>query len=344
MRSIGLDVDRWDAAPGRPNVVGRLLGTGTGRTLLFNAHMDTVDVAGMNAPFEPTTRDGRMVGRGTQDMKASLAAQLEAARVLAAADAPLAGDVLVAAVSDEEHKSVGTEALVERYAADGAVVTEPTDMELAIAHKGFVWIDVESRGRAAHGSRPDEGIDANLHMGRVLTALDALDQSWTTEAPHPLLGRRSLHAGRLHGGREPSVYTAQCHLRLERRTLPGETPEDVLAEVNALLDPLHAADDAFDAHAEIAFARHPLETPPDAPIANAVRESTAHVLGTPPPTVGASFWTDAALHAAAGTETVVIGPVGAGLHTTEEWVDLNSVTDLTHVLIETARRYCGPIG
>jgi acetylornithine deacetylase len=339
LRDIGMEVDRWEAAPGRPNVVGILRGSGTGRSLLLNAHMDTVGVAGMDAPFEPTVRDGRMYGRGTQDMKASLAAQLEAARLLAHADAPLAGDLIVAAVSDEEHKSVGTEALVERYAPEGAVVTEPTDMELAIAHKGFVWIDIETHGRAAHGSRPKEGIDANMHMGRVLAELEALGQSLRHEE-HPLLGARSLHVGRLRGGSEPSVYAARCHLRMERRTLPGDTPDAVLGAVTAILDRLQDADDAFRATAEVAFARHPLQTPPDAPIAEAVRQSAADVLGTPPPDIGASFWTDAALHAAAGTETVVFGPVGAGLHTTEEWVDLESVGHLARVLVATARRYC----
>lgn len=340
MRAIGLEVERWEAAPGRPNVVGVLRGTGGGRSLLLNAHMDTVGVAGMDAPFEPVVRNGRMYGRGTQDMKASLAAHLEAARLLADAETRLAGDLIVAAVSDEEHKSVGTEALVERYPADGAVVTEPTDMNLAIAHKGFVWVDIETHGRAAHGSRPDEGIDANMHMGRVLAELDALNRSLQNEA-HPLLGVRSLHAGRLHGGDEPSVYTARCRLRMERRTLPGDTPDGVLAEVNAILERLAAADDTFRATAEVVFHRDPLQTPSDAPIAEAVRQSTATVLGMPAPDTGASFWTDAALHAAAGTETVVIGPVGDGLHTTEEWVDLDSVANLARVLVETAQRYCG---
>ena len=339
MRAIGLEVDRWDAAPGRPNVVGVLNGDGTGRSLLLNAHMDTVGVAGMEAPFDPVIRDGRMYGRGTQDMKASMAAQLEAARVLQASDIALGGDLIVAAVSDEEHTSVGTEALVDRYRPDGAIVTEPTDLQLAIAHKGFVWIDIETHGRAAHGSRPEEGVDANMHMGRVLSQLDALNQ--TLRHPiHPLLGPRSLHAGRLRGGHEPSVYTSHCHLRMERRTLPGETPTDVLDEVNTILDRLRAEESEFRAEAEIAFARDPLETPPDAAIADALRHGAADVLATMPPDIGASFWTDAGLHADAGTETVVFGPIGEGLHTTSEWVDLDSVANLARILVRTARRYC----
>lgn len=343
LREIGLDVDVWDAAPGRPNVVGLLRGSGGGRSLMFNAHTDTVGTAGMEAPFEPVVRGGRMYGRGTQDMKASLAAHLAAARALAETDLP--GDVVIAAVVDEEHRSLGTEALLERhggrYRTDGAVVTEPTDLSLAIAHKGFVWIDIETHGRAAHGSRPDEGIDANMHMGRVLARLEAMGRTLRKREEHPLVGGPSLHAATLRGGSEPSVYTARCTLRLERRTLPGEPSEAILAEVQAILNELRAADDTFDASAEVVFERTPLETPRPAPIVEALRHAAAGVLDAPPAVTGASFWTDAALLDAAGTETVVFGPVGAGLHTTEEWVDLNSVAHLAGILVGTARRYCG---
>ena len=175
MRELGLRVDVWEPEPGRPNVVGVWPGTGGGRSLMLNAHTDTVGVEGMADPFTPRVESGRMYGRGTQDMKGSLAAQLAAVRALRAAGVELDGDVIVAAVIDEEHKSRGTEAVVERVDADGAVVTEPTDLELALAHKGFAWVDVETRGRAAHGSRPDEGVDANMHMGRVLARLDRLE-------------------------------------------------------------------------------------------------------------------------------------------------------------------------
>ena len=341
MRDIGLEVDHWEAAPGRPNVVGVLRGHGDGRSLVWNAHTDTVGVDGMEAPFEPTRKHGRLYGRGAQDMKSGLAAQLIAAQILNESGTSLAGDVLVAAVADEEHKSIGTEALVERYEPDGAIVTEPTDLQLVRAHKGFVWIDIRTHGRAAHGSRPDEGIDANMHMGRVLARLEKHSRSLSSRKHHALVGTPSLHAGRLRGGSAPSVYAAECRLRMERRTVPGESAEDALNEVQAILDGLSEADDAFEAEAEIAFAREPLETPADASIATTVRKSLSSVLDEePPPDTGASFWTDAALLANAGTETVVLGPKGAGLHTTEEWVNLASVAQLAEVLVHSARRYC----
>jgi acetylornithine deacetylase len=341
MREIGLEVEVWEPEPDRPNVVGVLPGTGGGQSLMLNAHTDTVGVEGMAGPFTPRIADGRMYGRGTQDMKGSLAAQLAAVRALREADVELAGDVIVAAVIDEEHKSRGTEAVIERYEADGAVVTEPTDLELALAHKGFVWIDVETRGRAAHGSRPDEGVDANMHMGRVLAGLDDLEQTLRRRDGHALVGAPSLHAAQIEGGTASSVYSAQCRLRVERRTVPGESAAQAVEEVQTILDALNAEDSTFDATCEKAFARRPFEVARDAPVAEAVRSATANVLGQVPPDVGQTFWTDAALLAGAGTETVVLGPVGDGLHTTEEWVDLDSVAQLAEILARTAQRYCG---
>jgi len=340
MRALGLEVEQWAPEPGRPNVVGVWPGTGDGRSLMLNAHTDTVGVKGMDAPFTPRVENGRMYGRGTQDMKGSLAAHLAAVRALQGAGVELAGDLIVAAVIDEEHKSRGTEALVERYDADGAVVTEPTDLELALAHKGFAWLDVETRGRAAHGSRRDEGVDANMHMGRVLARLDRLEQELRGNEDHRLVGAPSLHAAQIEGGTASSVYAAHCRLRVERRTIPGESGAQARDEIQTLLDALDAEDDAFDARCELAFSRRPFEVAADAPIAEAVRTGAEAVLGQAPPDVGQTFWTDAALLSEAGTETVVLGPVGDGLHTTEERVELDSVVALAEILARTARRYC----
>ncbi|MFO8099845.1 MAG: ArgE/DapE family deacylase [Salinibacter sp.] len=340
MRDLGLEVDMWEPSPGRPNVVGVWPGTGGGRSLLLNAHTDTVGVEGMEAPFTPRIENGRMYGRGTQDMKGSLAAQLAAIRTLRTAGAELAGDVIVAAVIDEEYASRGTEAVVERYDADGAIVTEPTDLELALAHKGFVWIDITTRGRAAHGSRPDEGVDANMHMGRVLARLDDLETQLRGRDGHALVGAPSLHVAQIEGGTASSVYAARCALRVERRTVPGETAEQVRNEIQSILDDLSTDDPAFEATCEVAFARQPFEAAPDGAVARTVRAAGSDVLGHTPPEAGQTFWTDAALHQAAGTDTVVLGPVGGGLHTTEEWVDLDSVVQLAEILARTARRYC----
>jgi len=340
MRDLGLVVETIPSAPGRPSVVGIRPGSGDGRSLMLNAHTDTVGVEGMDAPFDPRIENGRMYGRGTQDMKGSLAAQLAAVKALNESDVDLAGDLVVAAVVDEEDASIGTESILPRYATDGAIVTEPTDLELCLAHKGFVWLDVTTRGRAAHGSRPSEGIDANRHMGRVLHRLDAIDDQLAQKPSHPLTGSPSLHAAQIEGGSAPSIYAAACWLRVERRTIPGETAEDARTELQAVLDDLSADDDAFDASLSVDFHRDPFEIDADAPIATAVRTAGTDVLGTAPPDAGQTYWTDAGLLADAGVETVVLGPVGAGLHTTEEWVDLDSLVDLSAILAQSARRYC----
>src|ERR671939_52153 len=156
MRRIGFDVETQPVAPGRPNTIGILEGRRKGPTLMYCGHVDTVGVAGMEAPFTPVERDGRLYGRGAQDMKAGVAAMMSAAAVVAQRGLA-AGRVIVAAVVDEEHSSIGADALVARWHADAGVVTEPTDLAIAVGHKGFAWIEIDVRGKAAHGSRPAEG-------------------------------------------------------------------------------------------------------------------------------------------------------------------------------------------
>jgi acetylornithine deacetylase len=218
----GLEVELEEVAPGRPNLVAVAQGSGGGRSLLLNAHLDTVGFGGMAEPLAVRVDDGRLFGRGAYDMKASLAAIMlvgaEAARL------ELAGDVIVTAVSDEEAESVGTAALAERLRADAAVVAEPTELRLCLAHKGFAWLEVETLGVAAHGSRYDEGVDAIARMGQVLTGIAELDRSLRDGAVHhPLLGGGSVHASLIKGGTELSTYPARCVLSVERRTVPGET-------------------------------------------------------------------------------------------------------------------------
>ncbi len=191
---------------------------------MFCGHIDTVGVAGMKAPFDPVERDGRIYGRGSQDMKSGVAAMIDAARVIAESGGLAAGKLVIACVVDEEHASIGADALVTRWRADAAVVTEPTDLQVAIAHKGFEWVEIETEGRAAHGSRPREGRDAIRLMARVLNGLDALDKRLQSKPPHALLGTASLHASLIEGGRELSSYPDRCHLQMERRTIPGEAP------------------------------------------------------------------------------------------------------------------------
>ncbi|MFL6280127.1 MAG: ArgE/DapE family deacylase [Vicinamibacterales bacterium] len=324
LRAIGLDVGRQEVAPGRPNVVGVLEGSKPGRSLMYCGHIDTVGVAGMESPFTPVVRDGRLYGRGAQDMKAGVAAMIDAARVACSAGFRK-GRLVVAAVVDEEYASIGADALVREWKADAAVVTEPTDLQIAVGHKGFAWAMVETRGVAAHGSRPAEGRDAILRMGRVLTRLEQLDRELRSRKPHPLLGTASLHASIIEGGRELSSYPDLCRLQLERRTLPGETVETCVREMRAMVDALYAEDREFDGSVEMRFSRPPYELslPHDLPRA---LESAAISAGARPSTVGMSFWTDAAILGDAGIPSVLFGPGGAGLHSLQEYVTLKEVT------------------
>lgn len=341
MTTLGLEVTTHTLAPGRANVVGIRRGRGQGRSLLWNAHLDTVGVQGMAAPFSAAIRDGKLYGRGSQDMKGSLAAMLAAVKALNDAEIDLAGDLLVTAVADEEYASIGMDDLVRHYTADAAIVTEPTDLTLCRAHRGFIWYAVETTGRAAHGSRFREGVDAIMHMGRFLARLDRLEQELRERPPHELAGPPSLHASLIEGGTELSVYPATCRLQIERRTVPGESVEQATAELQAIVDDLAAADPTFRATVTPLFSRTTFAVDAGAPIVRALERAMQRRLGDLPAHVGAPFWTDAALLAEAGINTVLLGPVGAGLHSAEEWVELRSVSDLAGVLADTAAAYCG---
>jgi acetylornithine deacetylase len=336
MQRIGLTVETQQAAPGRPNVIGTLEGRASGRSLMFCGHVDTVGVAGMTAPFTPEDRGGRLYGRGAQDMKSGVAAMIDAARVINEGGGLAAGRLIVACVVDEEHASIGADALVTRYRADGAVVTEPTDLQVAVAHKGFEWVEIETEGRAAHGSRPRDGRDAIRLMGRVLNGLDAIDRELQSERPHALLGTASLHASVIEGGRELSSYPDRCHLQMERRTLPSEEPGVAGAEVHRLLARLRSEDADFKASSKVMFARSPYELPVTHELPKAMMQAAS---STRPP-IGMSFWTDAAILGDAGIPSVLFGPTGSGLHGVEEWVDVQSVLTCRDALVALARDWC----
>ena len=339
LAAIGLEARKHEPEPGRVSVAGVLRGSGGGRSLMLNAHYDTVGVEGMAEPFSGAVRDGKLYGRGAYDMKGSLAAQMAAAKALAGAG--LRGDIVVAAVADEEYGSVGTADLIPRYKVDAAIVTEPTALRVCLAHKGYVWIEVTVEGRAAHGSRFDLGVDANMRMGRLLAALEALEHDLRTRPPHPLVGPPSLHAATLSGGTGLSTYAASSTLCIERRTVPGETAESATAEIEAIVRRLAGSDLSFRAAVRTFFARDPFEASRESPIVRALAGAAETVLGRGPQYFGDTPWMDAALLAAAGVDTVVIGPAGAGAHAVEEWVEVESVVSLAEILVRAASEYCG---
>jgi len=341
LQTAGLKTEVHEPEPGRTSVLGRLNGTGGGRSLMLNAHCDTVDVVGMAEPFSGALRDGRIYGRGSYDMKGSLAACMAAAKALADNGMHLRGDVLVAAVADEEYGSLGTSDLIQRVKVDGAIVTEPTALEVCLAHKGYLWIEVQITGRAAHGSKFDLGIDANMKMGHFLSWLSILERDLRSRKPHALVGPPSLHAAVLNGGSGLSTYAASSTVQIERRTIPGETEAQAVGEIRAIVEMLASEDPNFRATVRPFFVRNPFEVAPGAPIVQAVDRAVTKVRGKPPVHVGDTPWMDAALLQAAGVETVVCGAAGAGAHADVEWVDLESVVMLAGILAEAAVDYCG---
>jgi acetylornithine deacetylase len=324
LRDAGLEVEVVERE-GRPSVLGTARGRGGGRSLMLNGHLDTVGVDAMASPFDARVEGGRLYGRGSCDMKGALAAAMLALRD--ARDAELSGDVVLAAVADEELGSLGTEAVLERVRTDACIVCEPTDLRLAVAHRGFVAFEIETHGVAAHGSRADLGIDAIAKMGPVLTGLARLDEELQAGPPHPLLGTRSVHAGVIAGGQEVFSYPARCVLAGERRTLPGETAADVERELHAL---------AGGADVRLLVSREPFAIDERHELVAAVARAAAASEA-----VGLPFWTDAGLTAAAGIPTVLLGPTGEGLHAAEEWVDVASLTRCREVYGATAAALCG---
>jgi acetylornithine deacetylase len=327
LEQAGLDVSVEEVAPGRPNVVGLARGSGEGRSLLLNAHTDTVGIDAMERPGEARIEHGRLFGRGSYDMKGALAATMVAAKRALALG--LRGDVVVTAVVDEEVGSIGTEALVRHVRADGAIVAEPTEERLCVAHKGFVAFELMTEGRAAHGSRPDLGIDAIAKMGRILVGIEELDRSLADRPPHPLVGRASVHASLIEGGQEYSSYPAECRVKGERRTVPGETVHDVERELREVIAVVASAE------LTVPFSREPYEAAQDDPFVETVRRHAgSNGLG------GASFWADSALIAEAGVPTVLFGPRGEGAHAAVEWVELESLERCADVYTAVAGEFC----
>jgi acetylornithine deacetylase len=341
LRSLNLPAEVLEIEPGRVNVVASVPGSGGGRSLMLNAHMDTVGVEGMSDPFSGVLRDGKVFGRGSQDMKGSIAAMLGTARAMVESNTRMAGDVVFAFVADEEMGSIGTEHLVGQVKTDAAIVTEPSDLDICLAHKGFHVFEFETVGRAAHGGCPEDGVDANMYMGRILGQLDGLSQSLSSGRQHTLLGAPSLHVPLMAGGDQLFIYAAKSRISVERRTIPGESQEDVLTQMEDLLRGLREADPSFEGSVRSIIGREPYEVPPDAGIVKALGRCAEVVLGRTPEFIGHTWWEDSALLGAAGTETVIYGPTGSGIHTSEEWVDVASVVSLARILMLTAAEYCG---
>jgi len=334
--AAGLDVEIADVLPGRPNVVGRLRGTGGGPSLMLCGHLDVVaaDAEG----FRPTIRDGRLHGRGTSDMKGGLAAAIVAAERIAAGP-PLAGDLLVAAVIDEEWVSAGAEALARSHRADAAILPEQSDLEVIVEHGGFAWFEVESRGREAAGIDPEAAVDAIALALPFLDGVVALDRELATR-PTPEYGRPSIHISTVAGGTQYPAYPDSLLVGIERCTIPGEPVAQAVAEIDELLGLARAADPRFDAEVRMIVGREPVQLDADHPLVRALDAAVAARLGRTARHLGDMGWMDSGVLVEAGIPCAVFGPTGGGHHTAAEWVDVPSLAECADVLEAAARAFC----
>ncbi|MGO4785654.1 ArgE/DapE family deacylase [Cryobacterium sp. W22_MBD10_FK3] len=336
----GFEVHRLEERAGRPSIVGIKRGTGDGRSLMLNAHFDTVGVDGYEGdPFSGQRHSGRVHGRGAFDTKGGLAAVLVAAH--RATLTPLAGDLLVTLVADEEFGSLGTEEVLRRFSADAAIVVEPSELDLTVCHRGFAWFELTLHGRAAHGSMPEQGVDAIRQAGLVMRELDELRERLEQRPAHPLLGHGTVRVATISGGTDAATVAASATLTIERRTLPGETPDAIEAELRQLLDALAADTADFSYHLSRLVARGAFEADPDWPIVLMLDEQAERVLGRAVTQRGEPFWTDAALVLEAGIPCLIFGVDGGGAHAQVEWATEVSIHQVTDILEHTIVAVCG---
>lgn len=326
---------------GRPSVVGIVRGTGGGKSIMLNGHIDTVTTASYEGdPLSGNISDGKLYGRGAADMKCGVAAILAA--LAEAKRYPLAGDVIFTGVADEEDVSIGTEQVLEAgWRADAAIVCEPTNEDLVVGHKGFVWLEAGIHGTAAHGSRFDLGVDAIRNAGYFLVELDKFAGRLENGPKHPLMGLPSAHTSMVKGGEEPASYPARCTITIERRTVAGETDDQVYSEIDGLLQAAAQQAPGFEYTLWTTFSRRPFEIAKNHPLVSLVSGQLERISGKEPTLRAEAFWTDCALIDGVGMPVVMYGPHGEGLHSKEEWVDIKSIGSVASSLVVVTRAFCG---
>ena len=346
----GIDSEIREVAPGRPNLLARVSGVGPGRRILLCGHTDTVPLnAGEpGVGFSAEVKEGRLFGRGSCDMKGAVAAM---AAALPALKRSLArGEVLFAAVADEEMESLGAETLVaEGIKADGAIVGEPTGNLLALGHKGLEWLEISFRGRAAHGGTPHAGVNAIVAAARFLTLVDDKLAPVLASRAHPLLGQPTINAGTIAGGDQPSTVAAACAIRVDRRTVPGESYASAVSELAALVAEVERGMPGVTGSVgRVPGGMRTLEHGPtliDAahPLARAAASAVESVTGRRDPPTSFPAWTDASLLSNfAGIPCIVLGPGDLALaHSPRESVPLEEVRDAARIYAAAAVDFCG---
>jgi acetylornithine deacetylase/succinyl-diaminopimelate desuccinylase family protein len=335
-----IESHRLENTAGRPSIVGIVRGRGGGKSLMLNGHIDTVTTIGYKGdPFNPEIHDGSIYGRGAFDMKCGIASAL--VTLVRCQAAHLSGDVLVAAVADEEHLSMGTTEILEAgWTADGAVVCEPTQQFVTLDHNGFVWIEVDILGKAAHGSRYDLGVDAISKAGHFLAKIDRYAQELLKRTPTSECGTGSLHASLIQGGEEISSYPAKCTIGIERRTVPGETPEAIEAEFQEILDHIKDTVEDFKYNFRVTMSRPPFHVDQENCFVKSALTSIRKSLNKPVEIKAERAWTDCALLSEKGIPALLFGCDGGGAHAATEWATIKSVYEVTDATTRIAMDFC----
>ncbi|HET9896096.1 MAG TPA: M20/M25/M40 family metallo-hydrolase [Streptosporangiaceae bacterium] len=338
---VPVEVEIDEVEPGRPNVLARLRGSGGGRTLCLNAHTDTAGYeAWPDDALVPRVVGNRIYGLGASDDKSGCAAAMLALRTVARSGTRLTGDLLVAFVADAEGFSIGSQHLACQGGIDAAIVIEPQPVNyLVVEHQGLGRIDVVTRGVAAHGSAPDAGVDAIVHMAEVITRLHELDRTKFQSNPSLLNGRVVFHTATISGGTNYATYPDFAKLGIEIGTMPGERLSDRVAEIEAIFAEVAKAEPGFDAELEVRLDREPFVARGHEALQTEVVAAMTGVLGSKPVITGMNAWRDAALMQAAGIPTLLMGSTGGNSHTALEWTSISDVIKLSEILSRVAIGY-----
>lgn len=348
LQEAGIEAQLQEVVNGRSNVIARVRGTGGGKSLMLNGHIDTIPPYDMKDALNPTCRDGLLYGRGAVDMLGAVSAMITTLIRVHRSRIKLGGDLVFTGVIGEESGSVGAWALTRGgIRTDYAIVGEPTRMNLAVAHKGVEWLEVHFRGRAAHGSSPEKGINAIYHAHRFIQLIREEHIAELAARRHPLLGHSTMNIGEIHGGKRPTIVPDYCVVRLERRYVPGETREQVWQEVQTLLDQVRLLEDGVD----VSVNRMPVtaevphdafEVPPDSPLVRTLSSAYQAAAGQPNEIMGVHFWSDAAILANYGhMETVICGPGDiAQAHSNEEYIELSQMYLAAEMYWAAALKLC----
>ena len=332
-----------ELGPRRGNLIARLRGTGGGPTLCVNAHADTVGYANWaDRALEPRMDGDRMYGLGVADDKSGCVAALLALREIAESGVKMRGDLLLAMVADEEGVSIGTEDLVKRYEIDASIVVEPDALpQIVVEHQGFGWIDVIVHGKAAHGSAPQDGIDAIVHMAEVVRRLDRRDRDVFSMTSGLRNGRTVFHTGTLNAGTDYATYPSRAVLGIEIGTQPGEHLSDRVREIEETFAEVARERPDFRGEVVVQLDREPFVAEGHEDLVAALDASATGVIGRPFEPIGLNAWTDAALMQAAGIPTVLLGSAGGNYHAPDEWASISELVSLTRILSDAIPRFCG---